>query len=113
MIACGKSKHLRHKMRQRGAMVRAAVGQSNFHGYITIRGQVHVATKNVCSGLSRQFSERLLSFVITHIAAMMLRHAQAKSALESSGCAASHRISLVPTERFSPFLQYLDRGHRF
>ena len=51
--------------------------------------------------------------MVTHIAAMMLRHAKAESALESSRRTAWDGISLLPSEGFGPLLQHLDCRHRF
>ena len=44
---------------------------------------------------------------------MMLGHAQAESALESSGLAARDGIALLPSECLGAFPQHLHRGHRF
>src|SRR5438445_282489 len=76
-------------------------------------GYVNVAAKNVAAGSSRQFGERFFTLVITHVPAMMLGHAEAESALESSGLAARDGIALLPSECFGTFLQHLHRGHGF
>ena len=69
--------------------------------------------KMLCAGRRCQLGECFFAFVVAHLPAMMLRHAEAKSALESSRRAARNGISLVPSEGLGAFLQHLDGGHRF
>ena len=113
MVARRETQHLRDQSRQRRGRVGAAVGKRDLHGHVAVGGQVQFGAENVGVGRRCQFGERFLAFVITHEPAVMLRHAEAESALESSRRAARNGISLLPSEGLRAFLQHLHRGHRF
>ena len=65
------------------------------------------------AGRRSQLSECFLAFVIAHQAAVMLRHSDAESALESSRRAARHRISLVPSEGLGAFVSTSTEGNEW
>src|SRR5689334_970983 len=108
MIARRESQHLRDQSRKRRGCVRAAIGKRDFHSHVAIGAYVEVAAENIRARRGGEFGERLLTFVIAHIPAMMLRHAEAKSALESSRRAPRHGISLFPSKGLRAFLKNLD-----
>src|ERR1700682_6594314 len=102
MVARRESQHLRDHSCQRRSRVGAAVGKRDLHGYVAIGGEFNIAAKNVRSRNRRQFGERFFTFVIAHDPAMMLGHAEAESALESSGLAAWDGIALLTSDRLGP-----------
>src|SRR5258706_8549466 len=69
--------------------------------------------KIVRSRNDTNLGDRLFPSVIPHVPAMMLGHAKAESALESSWITARDGIALLPSECLRAFLQHLQRGHGF
>ena len=100
-------------MRKRCAVIRPAVGKRHLQRHITVGCQFQFGAENRSASCGGETFEGLFAFVITHQAAVVLRHAQAEPPLESSWCAAGNSVPLVPTECLGSLFQYLYRGQCF